>query len=272
MSAAWTAELELGYGVDGTRTVPILRRHLGPLRIQKGLLPEGPAVWHQIIVHPPGGIAGGDHLSVSLDLAAHAKVLITTPGASKWYRSTALPALQKTRLRVGAGASLEWLPMENIFFSGSQPRIEYDIELDAEARLISFDLHCLGRAAGNQTFEQGEVKLATSVTQADQLIFAERTRLPAGGVLQHSQTGLGGQPVFGTLLAYSPQMNDELLAQARQLVLPGEWAITRIKNLLIARWRGQHSDQGLFALRTLWAALRPAIIGRPVCYPRIWST
>ncbi len=268
----WTAELELGYDSDGARTVPALRRHLGPLRIQKGLLPEGPAVWHQIIVHPPGGIAAGDQLSVSVDLAARAHVLITTPGAGKWYRSSGLPALQKTRLVVGAGASLEWLPMENIFFTGAQAKLEYDIELAPDARFISFDLNCLGRIAGNQAFERGVIRWATTLHQADQVIFSERMHLPAAGVLQRSPAGLAGQPVFGTLIAYAAAMNDDWVTQVRTLKLPGELAVTRIKHLLIARWRGPHSDEGLFALRSIWASLRPEIIGRPVCYPRIWST
>ena len=108
MTEVWSAELELAYARDKDRTIPVLRRHLGPLRIQKGLLPEGREVWHQIIVHPPGGIAGGDQLSLSLNLEKQARVLVTTPGAGKWYRAATQLALQKTRLRVAAGATLEW--------------------------------------------------------------------------------------------------------------------------------------------------------------------
>ncbi len=272
MSEAWSAELELVYAREAQRTIPVLRRHLGPLRIQKGLLPEGPEVWHQIIVHPPGGIAGGDHLSIAARLEKEARVLVTTPGASKWYRAASLPALQKTNLRVAAGATLEWLPMENIFFAGSQAQLDFQIELEHDARLITFELHCLGRTAGEQAFTSGLVRLATSVIESGRMIFAERSYLPAGGVLQNSIAGLAAQPVFGTLIAYTPDMNTEMLTLVRSLELPGELAVTKINNLLIARWRGKHSDEGLFALRSIWATLRPGIIGRPVCYPRIWST
>lgn len=272
MTEHWSAELELVYARDNDRTIPALRRHLGPLRIQKGLLPEGPEVWHQIIVHPPGGIAGGDQLSISLNLEKQAKVLVTTPGAGKWYRASSLAALQKTRLRVASGATLEWLPMENIFFSGARAQIECQIELDPDARLISMELHCLGRSAGDQTFIDGEVTLATTVSQSGRMIFAERSHIPAGGVLQNSIAGLAGQPVFGTLIASSPDMDDKVLTLVRSLKLPGELAVTRINGLLIARWRGSQSDAGLFALRSIWASIRPVIMKRPVCYPRIWST
>ncbi|MDG6402741.1 urease accessory protein, partial [Pseudomonas quasicaspiana] len=59
---SWHAELELGYGRFGDSTRPTQRRHKGPLRVQKHLYAEGPEVCQHIIVHPPGGIAGGDRL------------------------------------------------------------------------------------------------------------------------------------------------------------------------------------------------------------------
>lgn len=61
---AWHAELELAYARQQDWTRPVLRRHLGPLRVQKHLHAEGPGVCQHIIVHPPGGIAGGDSLTL----------------------------------------------------------------------------------------------------------------------------------------------------------------------------------------------------------------
>src|SRR5580692_5094810 len=83
----WHAELALAYESDGERTALTRRRHVGPLRVQKPLYPEGPEVCHTIIVHPPGGIAGGDHLDISLGAGANSHVLVTTPGAAKWYKA-----------------------------------------------------------------------------------------------------------------------------------------------------------------------------------------
>jgi urease accessory protein len=62
---SWHAELELAYARFGDCTRPVMRRHLGPLRVQKHLYAEGPEVCQHIIVHPPGGIAGGDRLDIS---------------------------------------------------------------------------------------------------------------------------------------------------------------------------------------------------------------
>src|SRR5690606_12887721 len=79
------------------------------LRVQKHLYAEGPEVCQHIIVHPPGGIAGGDRLDIDVAVGAGAWAQLTSPGAAKWYRAAA-PAFQQLRLRVEAGATLEWLP------------------------------------------------------------------------------------------------------------------------------------------------------------------
>ncbi|KPA93832.1 urease accessory protein UreD, partial [Pseudomonas asplenii] len=85
---SWHAELELGYARFGDTTRPVRRRHLGPLRVQKHLYAEGPEVCQHIIVHPPGGIAGGDRLDISAHVERDAWAQLTSPGAAKWYRAS----------------------------------------------------------------------------------------------------------------------------------------------------------------------------------------
>src|SRR6186997_1982361 len=116
---AWRAELALGYERRGPRTVLATRRHDGPLVVQKALYPEGDAVCHGIIVHPPAGIAGGDELDLQARVGAGAQALLTTPGATKWYRSAGALASSHIRWTVDADAALEWLPQETIVFSGA---------------------------------------------------------------------------------------------------------------------------------------------------------
>jgi urease accessory protein len=116
---SWHAELELGYARFGDSTRPVMRRHQGPLRVQKHLYAEGPQVCQHIIVHPPGGIAGGDRLDLCANVGKDAWAQLTSPGAAKWYRA-ASPAYQQLELRVEAGATLEWLPQETIVFSAAQ--------------------------------------------------------------------------------------------------------------------------------------------------------
>jgi len=101
----WQARLDLRYSASaGERTVLSHRRHTGPLLVQKPFYPEGPRVCHSTLVHPPGGIAGGDRLELHVEVEAGAHAVITTPGAAKWVtptsrriRPTARLALQPDR-------------------------------------------------------------------------------------------------------------------------------------------------------------------------------
>ncbi len=90
---AWHAQLELAYARAGDATRPVTRRHSGPLRVQKHLYAEGPEVCQHILVHPPGGIAGGDSLAFDVRLGERAWAQLTSPGAAKWYRA-ACPSRQ----------------------------------------------------------------------------------------------------------------------------------------------------------------------------------
>ncbi len=96
----WYAKLELGFRVQADRTVLSHRKHYGPVRVQKMLWPERTGICHAIIVHPPAGIAGGDHLTFDIHVGASAHALVTTPGAGKWYRTNAKQAFQHIFIHV----------------------------------------------------------------------------------------------------------------------------------------------------------------------------
>src|SRR5258707_14454266 len=112
----WPAELHLRFARRETRTVLVERRHSGPLTVQKALYPEGEEVCHAVIVHPPGGIAGGDELLFEIDLEANSRAVVSTPAATKWYKAPLRQCRQQVMIRLAHGSSLDWLPQENIFF------------------------------------------------------------------------------------------------------------------------------------------------------------
>src|ERR1700761_8211039 len=116
MRPAWKAELALVFRHLNHRTFVAERRHEGPLVVQKPLYPEGPGVCHSVLVHAPGGIAGGDSLALDLRLEQDARALITTPAATKWYKADGRIARQISQMTVASGAVLEWLPLESILF------------------------------------------------------------------------------------------------------------------------------------------------------------
>jgi urease accessory protein len=267
---SWHAELELGYGRDGDCTRPTLRRHKGPLRVQKHLYAEGPEVCQHIIVHPPGGIAGGDRLDISASVGPGAWAQLTSPGAAKWYRAAG-PAYQQLRLRVEAGATLEWLPQETIVYSAAQAELHSDIELLGDARLLYWDMVALGRPASGERFDAGHFQAQLNIRRDGQLLWHERQRIEGGDGLLDSPIGLAGQPVFATLLI-SGEIDAELLERCRSLDTPVRGDLTQLPGLLVARCL---ADQALHArawLIELWRLLRPALLGREAIPPRIWST
>ena len=142
--AGWSARLNLRFEpreVNGAmRTVMTERNHFGPLRILKPLYPEGEAICHAVIVHPPGGIVAGDTLAVDLHVDSGAHALATTPGAQKWYRSTGATASAITRLCVGDDGTLEWMPQETMVFNGAQAKQTLEITLAPKARFFGWEM------------------------------------------------------------------------------------------------------------------------------------
>lgn len=250
LETSWRARLALEFALQGKRTVLARRGSDGPLVVQKPLYPEGEEVCHTIVVHPPGGIAGGDELSLEVKAEGHA--LLTTPGAAKWYRSAG--AWAKQTLQFEVEGNLEWLPRETIVFDGALADLRCNIVLKEGARYIGWEVVCLGR------FARGRMRTETRITQGGRLLFVEKGQIEGGGRLMRSPAGLGGRSVFGTFLATSNH-----LGSARDTV--PELAITQLPGLLVARYLGDSSEEALRAFTRLWKVLRPSAVE-----PRIWST
>ena len=125
-------------------TVVARRRHEGPFCIQQPFYP-GDGACHVYLLHPPGGLAAGDELDLTVDVEPGAAALLTTPAATKFYGSDGAPSVQRQTLRVAAGAALEWLPLDTILFGGSRALIETDVELEPGARFIGWEQLSLGR-------------------------------------------------------------------------------------------------------------------------------
>lgn len=267
---SWHAELELGYGRFGDSTRPTRRRHKGPLRVQKHLYAEGPEVCQHIIVHPPGGIAGGDRLDISASVGPNAWAQLTSPGAAKWYRAAG-PAYQQLDLKVAPGATLEWLPQETIVFSAAQAELTTRIELQADAKLFYWDVVALGRPASGERFESGYFQAQLDIRRDGQLLWHERQRVIGGDGLLDSPIGLDGKTVFGTLLV-TGDIDSELLEACRSLAGPIRGDLTQLPGLLVARCLADEALHARAWMIELWKLLRPAVSGREAVAPRIWST
>ena len=223
--------------------------------------------------HPPAGIAGGDRLALTLELGAHAHVLLTTPGAGKWYRSAGARGELVQHVRVAEGGVCEFLPQESIVYDGALGTLATEVELEGAAVFIGAEMLCLGRTGAGERFARGELALRTRISRDGRPVWLERGVLGGGSALLDAAVGLDGAPVSASLLVAAPGCDAGLL-EAWRAIEPaaGRGAVTLLPGLLVARWLGPSCEPGRAWLARLWGAARPAVAGRALQVPRIWRT
>jgi len=277
----WQAWLNLGFANDAGTSRMVERTHTGPLRVQKPLYPEGPQVCHAIVVHPPGGVVSGDELHICVSVGAKANALITTPGAAKWYKANAnangYPSLQSVNLKVGAGASLEWLPQETIFFNRAQVRLEQTIELAPDAAYLGCEILCFGRTASGESFDAGCITQSTAIRRDGKLIWFEQGSLTGHAASTNSVLMLSGATVCATLLASGralPAATIEAIRGICDLTAGegGQLGVTQMKQMLVVRYLGHSSEAARQVMLAAWQKIRPHLLQREAIVPRIWNT
>lgn len=267
----WRARLALAFRGERGRTV-VARRHSGPLCIQRPFYP-GDGVCHVYVLHPPGGLAGGDRLVLSCTADSGAAALVTTPAATKLYRSLGPPSRQDLLVRVAAGASFEWLPLDTILFGGSIARITTEVRLAAGARFVGWEMTALGRPASGDRYATGRLDQRTRILVDGDPILLERTTFDAGDPVLESAWGLGGHTVLGTLYAYPADSRALTAARERLDAFSALTAgATCVDGLLVVRALAAEAEALRDAFESVWAALRAAVIGRAPSAPRIWRT
>jgi len=272
--AAWKAELSLVFRRVGERSVLAERRHEGPLVIQKALYPEGQGVCHAVLVHAPGGIAGGDTLTLNLSLEPDARALITTPAATKWYKAAGRAAHQTGRFGVAKGAVLEWLPLEAIVFDEADARIESHVALADGAVFAGWEITCLGRRASGEVFRRGGLVQAIEIRRDGRLIWNDRIALSGGDRLMTSPVGMGGHHVVGAMVVAGPGLLPaDLLETCRALSPPGgQGGVTALPEIVSARYLGGSAENAKIYFESIRQVLRPWYAALHAHRPRIWDS
>lgn len=274
----WHARLQLAYSLESSRTVARFQ-HSGPLRILQSLYPEGDAVCHNVLVHPPGGLVGGDTLEISVTAAPGSHALITTPGATRFYKSLGEPALQHTRLRLEDGARLEWLPLEAICYSGCLAENRLELDLAPGAELMGWDSTALGLPASGQPFERGSFSQHIAMPGA----WLERGRIDANDdLLMNSPLGLAGHKCLSSIFfctgkPLDRQRQQRALDCAREVIeahaLRSSAGATSPGNqVVVVRVLSPLVESAMGLLREVWAAWRQELWQLAPQLPRIWST
>jgi urease accessory protein len=249
------------------------------LRILKPLYPEGEAVCHGVIVHPPGGIVAGDSLSADVRVNCGANALITTPGAQKWYRSSGKLASAVTRLHVADGAALEWLPQETMVFDGARASQTLHVSLAANARFFGWEMLCLGRTTRGERFNTGQFRQRIEMVRSENgaPLWRESMLLNGDDALLSSPLGMRGNPVLGTAwMAYPVGEQDgaALLGEVREALAdhPRAAASMPEAGFIVVKLLGDAPETVRNLLIAVWRKMRLPVIGREAVLPRIWST
>lgn len=273
----WPAKLVLSAARDGAGATRVHARHDGPLRLLKTLYPESPRIAHAVLVHPPGGLVGGDRLDIQLDVQAGAHLLVTTPAATRFYRSNAGEAAQVVHAQVGEGARLEWLPQETLAYPDCIARNEVKLSLAPGASLFATEVLGLGLPAAGQPFDSGRLLQHLEVTGQ----WLDRGWLDAADkALLDGPCGLAGHRVLGTLAyAQAGALADAeaLLADSRALLADVPLSgITHLAGprgaVLLTRVIGDEVEAVTLALRRVRALWRERLWALPSGDPRIWAT
>ena len=277
---SWHASLKLDYRAEpATQGTRLDFRHDGPLRVLKSLFPEGPQVCHTVLVHPPGGLVGGDTLALDVDVAAGAHALLTTPGATRFYRSQGARAAQSVRARVGADARLEWLPLETLVHSGAHADNRMDFALAPGAEMFGWDCVALGLPAAAAPFVAGDYRHDIAVGPR----WLERGRTAASdGALLDGPCGWAGRRALGTLwFGAGTALDDarrELLLEAARTILdahplaPSAGATAPQPDVVVLRVLAPRVEPVFELLSAVWRAWREIAWARTACVPRVWRT
>jgi urease accessory protein len=276
--AGWGASLALGFTADASGATSLSRRaHRGPFVVQRPFFPEGREVCHVYLLHPPGGLVGGDELRLDLRVGAGARALVTTPAAGKAYRTLGPIARQAQALAVEEGATLEWLPQEMIVYDGAGVELATEVDLAPGARFFGAETICFGLPARGAPFQRGSCRQALAVRRAGAPLLIERARFEGSGEAQAAPWGLGGATVLTTITA-SPAPGGALaerLQEASRGLPGGDRAGVSVLGdgeLLVVRHLGTSAERARTFVQDTWAGVRAALFDRAPVAPRIWST
>ena len=274
----WHARLQLDYRREAARTVA-RHEHDGPLRILQSLYPEGDTVCHNVLVHPPGGLVGGDTLDLAITAGGQAHGLITTPGATRFYRSSGERAVQRTQITLSDQARLEWLPLEAICYNQCLAENHLTLALAPQAEFMGWDVTAFGLPHASQPFEQGSFLQHIEVPG----VWLERGHIQANDLrLMDGPLGLAGQRCLASLFFVAGsklerERRERALELARDLIATHALQATAGATcpngqVVVVRVLAPMVEPAMTLLRQVWSQWRQHLWHLPASTPRIWAT
>jgi urease accessory protein len=271
----WEARLQLGLNYKHGKTVLSRRRHHGPLTLQRPFYPEDNGTCHLYVLHPPGGIVGGDSLDISIVCDVNTSTLITTPAANKFYQSNGHTAWQNQDLTVRGDGCLEWLPQETILFDGARVNSATKILLDDQASFFGWEIVSFGRPACNEEFTIGLYKQSYEIWKDSEPLLIDRVTIKDRAEVFNSAWGFRKQPVMGllTVVNNNPTLLEEAKLRIQSMIIDVSClSVTIMGSVLVCRCLDCDSMAIRDKFIEIWKAIRLIAINKEPCAPRIWAT
>src|SRR5258706_620340 len=275
-------QLCLRFEARGDRNETILAESAQqlPLRIVRAFqLDGGGALVH--LHNLSGGVLGGDHLDLAIDVGRRALAQVTSTGATRIYRSrkNAGPAAQRLRIEVAEDGLVEYLPDQLIPFAGSRYRQETRIELGANAGLFWWETVAPGREAHNEMFVYDLLHLKTWISALGQPIAIEHMRIEPARRSTSSLARLGAYAYFSTFYICRVGVDssrwlelEKLLGElAEQFSRPATivWGVSPLRaDGVVVRALSVNSREITMGLPEFWRAAKLFLYDRPAVLPR----
>jgi urease accessory protein len=256
----------IGVGTRDGRTVLATLYQEGCAKIR---LPNthSPAL-EAVLINTAGGLTGGDDLSWSVEAAPDARLALTTQACERVYRTTGPTARVETRLSVGAGAHVDWLPQETILFEDSALDRRIEIDLAEDASLTAIEAILLGRDAMGEEARHARLSDNWRIRRAGRLVHAEATRLSDHPSFERDAPSLlAGMRAFASLVHIAPNAERRLPSIRARLPDDPRIAVSADGERLVIRAMAQ---SGL-ALRRMIVPIVADLSGAG-SLPRLWHS
>lgn len=224
-----------------------------------------------VLVNVSGGLAGGDSVSIDLHIGPAAEATLASATAERIYRSDGAPTTLANNLRLGARASLVWLPQETILYDRAAVKRVVSVDLAPESRLVMGEMIMFGRIAAGEVFSGGAIHDRWRLRHAGRLVLADDLRLDLGhGEALRQPMALGEANAISLLVFALPE--PEGLLEALRSRMPDDSGVeigaTLVDGLVLVRAAGKDAA----GLRRAHLDLARFAIGRTgLPYPRAFT-
>lgn len=281
----WLASIKLEFRKDNDKTLMVRNLHYGPLVVQKPFYPE--VACHVYLLHPPGGVASCDHLCVEAKANEHSQVLITTPGATKFYKGDNSYSLFEQNFFVENDASLEYLPAQNIFYKGTHTKVKTTFYLKDNSRFAFRDVSKCGMKDEERPFENSSLFNTVTIVENGKEKLIETSFIDGQDDLE-ALSGNYGCVYTGTYI--TNKVCEETLDKIRAILdsykdngsfeHPQRYdpnfrfyvAAGVVDNYTVVRFLSSQNEAIEKAIVDIWKLTRFETVGLKPCLPRIWTT